>query len=454
LGLEIIARALKPHCKSIDVVDLRFEQDLSSSFTKPETNLVCFSVNWVYERDDVAREISSINGNTPVLVGGRYATEDPEWWLTNCPNITMVVRSHGHEAAVDYANGKSPAEIAGVSYVSDGRIVHNDIRDIRSIPDSFAPDRSLRKYRYMVNAPDFKTGVEYDTVASSIGCPFNCSFCSFSRNPFGAKQSWAARSPEAVVDEIEQSTADFIGFVDDNFTHDMDRVDRFCDLVIERGIKKRFAANARIEIAKRPRVLRKMERAGFMLLLVGIESAQDTTLKAMRKGFDTARAREYFKVLSKSRMLFHGYFIVGNIGESKREMLDILPFAQSLGVDTISVNVLRSERYSGLEELVAENPGYHIDEDGYIYSDDLPKPELDEIRHTINKKFYSLGKIFDITTKLARHRIIKLRMLKYLPYFLLRAALGTFNPADRKGDYYPEDAPPACDCTHAVADGA
>jgi hypothetical protein len=38
-----------------------------------------------------------------------------------------------------------------------------------------------------------------------------------------------------------------------------------------------------------PDVIRKMELAGFAMLLLGIESAQDKTLHSMRKGFIPTR---------------------------------------------------------------------------------------------------------------------------------------------------------------------
>ena len=70
----------------------------------------------------------------------------------------------------------------------------------------------------------------------------------------------------------------------------MDRVERICDLILERGIRKKYVVQARLEIARRPEVIDKMELAGFSMLLLGIESAQDKTLRSMRKGFNTANA--------------------------------------------------------------------------------------------------------------------------------------------------------------------
>ena len=59
---------------------------------------------------------------------------------------------------------------------------------------------------------------------------------------------------------------------DDNFSADPKRAEGICDLIIERKIRKRFMAQARIDIARYPRLLEKMVKAGFKVLLIGIES--------------------------------------------------------------------------------------------------------------------------------------------------------------------------------------
>ena len=85
------------------------------------------------------------------------------------------------------------------------------------------------------------------------------------------KRSWTPRSAESIVREIEQIDADLIFFVDDIFTYQPDRVIEICDLLIAKKIRKRYVVNARSEIANRPDVLRKMEQAGFLALLIGVE---------------------------------------------------------------------------------------------------------------------------------------------------------------------------------------
>ena len=99
-----------------------------------------------------------------------------------------------------------------------------------------------------------------------------------------------------------------------------------------------------------------MEQAGFLALLIGVESTQDATLKSMGKGFNVEQVRERFAVLRKTKMILNAYFIVGNIGETEEQMLSTAPFARSMGDDLIHVSRLRSEPHSGLVELVAKMP--------------------------------------------------------------------------------------------------
>ena len=183
------------------------------------------------------------------------------------------------------------------------------------------PARDLRRRPYYLTSKGVSTGIKIDQVAGSRGCPFNCKFCNFSVNPWGVKRCWAPRTPESIVHEIEQIDADLIIFVDDVFTHQPDRVAEICDLLIAKRIRKHYIVNARLEIAKRPDVIRKMEQAGFIALLIGVESTQDATLKSMGKGFTIAQIRERFAVLRKSKMIINAYFIVGNIGETEEQML-------------------------------------------------------------------------------------------------------------------------------------
>lgn len=421
LGLEIIAAALGPHCRVIDVVDLRQETGRTADFLRADTDMVCFSVNWERDTGFIREEIRSVPEDVLTVLGGRHATMDPETWLADCPNVDILVRGDGEEAIDEIAHGKPLAEIAGISYRLDGQINHTPVRHCAPVGEDLHPDRSLRRCSYRMEIAGFR-GVRIDAVASSRGCPFNCRFCSFARNPWGEKRAWTARSPESVVGEIEGIDAGYVLFLDDIFTHDPDRVAAICDLIQARGIRKRYIVQARLDIARRPDVLGKMERAGFSMLLLGIESAQDKTLRSMRKGFTTEQVREYFRVLRRSGMLLLGYFIVGNVGETEAEMLDIAPFAREIGVDFLNLCMLRNDPYSGVEELVARTPGYHAAPDGkrFVYSDRYSIGHLKRLERLLVRSFYTPGHVLHILKKCLRNGIITPGMLARLPWFLVR----------------------------------
>ena len=415
LGLELIASVLEPSCRSVEIVDLRKRPGRTIDFCRPKTDLVCFSINWRRDVEFIRGEIRSVPAGTFVLLGGRHVTEDPEDWFAACPNIDAIVRGDGEEAVEELCRNNPLEGIMGLSFRKNGRIVHNSNRKPGCLRGDILPARHLRVEPYQLGLEGVEAGILVDMVSSSRGCPFNCNFCSFSRNPWGNKRPWSARSPESVADELTRIEAPVVAFTDDLFTFDMDRVDRICDLILASGIRKKYIINARLEIAQRPEVLRKMEKAGFLMLMLGIESTQDKTLRSMRKGFDTARIRECFKVLGQSSMILNGYFILGNIGESVEEMLQIVPFSRELGLDSIAISILRSSPYSGLDELVADSPGYHIAHNGKIYSDHCSVKELRDLHHRIYSEFYTPGQLIRIARKGIRHGAIS-----FLPQVLPR----------------------------------
>lgn len=406
VGLEIIARVLAPHCDEIDVVDLRHERGVATDFIKPHTDLVCISINWDRNRDFVLQQVMSIPPHILTVAGGRHATNSPEKWLRDCPNIDILVRGDGEDTMDEIASGIDIGSIDGVSFRRDGSIVHTRNRKYRKMEDGSYPDRHLRRYRYELDIEGAGIGVFVDAMAASRGCPFNCRFCSFNMNPWGEKRRYSARSPKSVVDELEEMDAQLVLFTDDVFTHDVEWVEEICELIMERGIRKKYVVNSRIEIGKRMDVVRKMERAGFKALLLGIESAHDKTLRSMRKGFDTAKVKEYFQTLRNTSMILHGYFILGCIGETEEDMMAIAPYARSLGLDTLGLSPLRCVPYDGLAGLVADTPGYHISPEGFVYSDDIPAARLRTIRRKIWRRFYNTRHKIELFWKAVRSGIL------------------------------------------------
>jgi radical SAM superfamily enzyme YgiQ (UPF0313 family) len=243
----------------------------------------------------------------------------------------------------------------------------------------------------------------FDTVLTTRGCPFKCKFCTFSLNPLGQKRSYTERTVESVVEELKTVTADVVLFSDDNFFTNPNRSGQLCDMIIENKIKKIFAVQARIDIARHPSILDKAAKAGFKIFLFGIESPHDRILKQLQKGIIQQQIRDAFAVLAQYDFYLHGYFIYGNIGETEEEMLYIPKFAKEIKLDSISFQKLRIERFSPLKEVVEETPGYYYEHiGGSVYSDHYGRKELKQIRDRIRSEFYDLPQVTHVIRKARR----------------------------------------------------
>ncbi|MFC1576319.1 B12-binding domain-containing radical SAM protein [Candidatus Omnitrophota bacterium] len=421
-GLEYVATSAVGLADKITLLDLRYDKDLSDpdklfDFIKREVDFICVSIGWDRQFKEICELLNRVPEGIPLVVGGYKATLEVEELLKSCPRIDIIVRGEGEETIKELLKGAPLESILGISYRSGDKVIHNKNRPLPPVDNIAAPDRRLRRneYRMTLNGVNV-TSLAFDSVLSARGCPFNCKFCTFSLNPLGQKRNYAARSVESVIKEIEGVSAKAILFSDDNFFADVKRAEKICDELIKRGIKKRFIAQARIEVSKHPRLLEKMVKAGFKILLMGIESPHDRILTQLNKGFNSDTIRKSFKVLKKYPIYYHGYFIYGNIGETEEEMFYIAQFAKEIDVDSITFQKLRIEKFSPLLELAKKTPGYHVTHRGELYSDTYPHSKLKKIGRRIKFSFYKPVKLIKIARKLL---IVRLFTFKEVMSFIL-----------------------------------
>jgi len=404
-GLEYVAASAQGYVEKITLLDLRYENELANpvnlfDFIKEEIDIVCVSLGWDRQLKEICQLLSGMPAHIPLVVGGYKATEMVDELFKTCPPIRIIVRGEGEETIREILQGLPLHDILGISYRQNNDIIHNPNRPLPDVNSITPPDRSLRRndYHLCINGVSVMN-ITFDSVLTTRGCPYTCKFCTFNLNPLGQKRNYAARSVDSVIEELKQINAQVILFSDDNLFADIQRSEELCDKIIANKIKKRYVAQARLEIAKYPRLLEKMVKAGFKTLLVGVESPHDRILKQLNKGFDSATIREAFKTLNRYPLFYSGYFIYGNIGETKEEMLYIAQFAKEIGLDSIACNKLRIERFSPLRALAEKTPGYHITERGELYSDTYDHPALKKIGKTIKFSFFTPSRYVKILWK-------------------------------------------------------
>lgn len=435
-GLEYIASALSTCVPRVTIADLRHDSEFRpgpslNDFIRSEgVDFIALSVNWEFKFDEALDLVSFLPSEIYTIVGGQEASVRVDEIMNRCQNVDCVGRGEGEEIVIELASGKPLTEITGLSHRLNGSVVHNENRTVGPMENLPQRDRSLRRVTYGIKRYGVKfVSGELDTVMSSRGCPFNCKFCSFNRNPLGKKRDYEERLVKSVFREIQSLEADLVFFVDDNFFVNPKRVEKLCDLLIENGVKKRLLAQARPDIARYPVLLEKMKRAGFKILLLGIESAHDWILKDLNKGYTTAQLREYFDVLRKYDIYYHGYFIIGNIGETEEEMLEIPRFADDLGLDSISYLKLRALRFTPIKDIVETTPGYYTTSRGFVYSDRFSMEDLRQIGKKIRHEFYTPKRFTKALRKLVR---IKFAARRDLAALLFRGPLAHYNRRRQK----------------------
>ena len=428
-GLEYIVASMKDLVGKVTLLDLRYEPkyqdpEVLGAFIRSEIDLLCITLGWQSGFRTARDFVAQLPPEITTVVGGYKATLDVEDLLNDCPNIDVIVRGEGEEIIRQVVGGDAWGDIGGLSYRKDGQIVHNENQPLPDIAGLPFPDRSLRKHDYYLTQHGIRLSRHtFDTILTTRGCPFNCKFCTFSLNPLGQKRSYTERPIESVFEELKTITADIVLVSDDNFFTNLKRGEQLCDWIIEQKINKTFIVQARVDIAKHPRILAKAEQAGFRIFLLGIESPHDWILEQLAKGITQQQIRDSIAVLRQYNFFLHGYFIYGNIGESEEEMLCIPKFAKELKLDSISFQKLRVEKFSPLKEIIDATPGYFYHKMGSpVYSDRYGRKELTRIRNKIRSGFYDLGQIVRIVRKAGQIGLTSWRdsfsALVLLPLFL------------------------------------
>ena len=417
-GLEYIVASMKDLVGKVTLLDLRNDrtyQDLETlnNFIRSEIDLLCICIQWESHFKNVCNFVSQLPPEVTTVAGGYKATLEVEDLFERCPNIDMIVRGEGEEIIKKIVTGVPYKDIRGLSYRDGGQIVHNEIHPLPEIESLPFPDRSLRRHDYYVSQHGVRiTRHTFDTILTTRGCPFKCKFCTLSLNPLGQKRSYTERPLESVIEELKTVTANIVLFSDDNFFTNPKRSEKLCEMIIENNIKKTFIVQARIDMARYPKILEKAEKAGFRVFLIGVESPHDWILKQLQKGITQKQIRDSFAVLQNYDFFLHAYFIYGNIGETEEEMLYIPKFAKEIKADSITFQKLRIDKFSPLKEIVDSTPGYFYTRiGGHVYSDRYGRKELKQIRNRIRKQFYNLSQLKHIAKKAKRIGLFRMRDL-------------------------------------------
>jgi radical SAM superfamily enzyme YgiQ (UPF0313 family) len=149
-------------------------------------------------------------------------------------------------------------------------------------------------------------------------------------------RKWRARSPQNVIDEIQQVIDTYkvkqLDFVDENMTLDRKRMETICDLMVERRLDVEwFMPNGVRADTLDETLLRKMKASGCKRIRVAPESGVQRVVDTIaKKNLDLAAVERAVALCKKVGIRVGCFFVVGLIGETKADIEQTIVFAQKL----------------------------------------------------------------------------------------------------------------------------
>jgi len=278
----------------------------------------------------------------PVIIGGPHVTIFPEDTM-KCLYFDFGVIGEGEETIdeiIQYLEGERSIEsIKGIIYRKDGLLVRNNnrglIMDLDKLPlPTIDLLPSINNYSPLAFTYR-KKPVGY--VLTSRGCPFSCIYCI---RIMGKK--FRTHSPERILCEIERLLYEFdvkeIHFSDDCFTVDAKRVNKICDLILEKGLKFSWKCSTHVNSLDYE-LLKKMKNAGCWYIGIGVETGDPRMMKFIRKNIDFEHLIKVIQWADSLGIAVKGFFILGFPSETWESLKNTIQFSQKYPFFSVSYNI-------------------------------------------------------------------------------------------------------------------
>jgi len=341
LGVASIAAVLEEKGYGVSVIDANAENltkgEISFRLAELKPDVVGISCNYSPLHNpslQIAAMIKSEFG-IPVIAGGNHATALAEYILGCSRDIDFIARGEGEIVLPDLLealqSGANLNHIKGITY--------REANSMCSTPDAplMTDIDKLPMPAYHLLPMDKYT--RYNIIASR-GCPFNCSYCA---SGVIFKRKMRYRSPEMVVDEIEQLFQTYgkrhFWFSDDTFTSIPRYTNALLDELIKRDIRITWSCLTRVDIVTKE-LLEKMKRSGCSYISYGIESGNQEMLNKMGKAITLGEILTTLKLTSEVGIKQYAFFMVGFPGENWKTIMDSYKLIYQSKLDGAAFNIL------------------------------------------------------------------------------------------------------------------
>lgn len=325
-------------------------------------------------------------------------------------------------------------KIKGIVFKQNGKLIFTqeaerlkDLNLVPSIPYELLP---IDKYWY----PSFGKNIKYMPIASSRGCPFDCSYyCPY---PLGFGKKVSFRDPLTIVDEIELLSkvhgVEGIVFRDQNFTINKDHTIQICNELIKRKINVKWVCETRFNLIDE-KILQTMKKAGCKQINFGLETADPSLLMTAKPGVkEIDKIIEIIYMLNRIGIKVELHLMIGLPQESWETIKNTVIFLKKIRKAISYVGVAVATPYPGTQffQEVKKN-GLLLTEDwskftGFqpvMYTKYMTPKDLKKAQSLIYDTFHfptKTSKIFHLFKKIYTSAIdstLTLRFYKKISYW-------------------------------------
>jgi len=330
LGLLYIASFLEKNGVTVKVIDNAVldynEGRLVSMIKEEEPDIVGIGGMTVQANAaiNIGKAIKKFNEKIKLVYGGVHFTFLPEEGLKYGD---VVIIGEGEETFLKICRGQDLRCIKGICFVENDNIVKTEPREQKKDIDSLGFPAFHLVNMEVYN--DFLISRERAiSILTGRGCPYNCLFCA---SPQLYSRKVRYHSLDYVIDLIKylKNTYDLknLRIMDDTFILSQKRVLDFCDLI--EPFKLNMTCLTHVGNGDY-QMFRRMKEVGFSIIALGIESGNEDVLRLIGKNITKDAIRESVKMVQQAGLDTELLFMIGNIGETKKTIVESIKFAQEL----------------------------------------------------------------------------------------------------------------------------
>lgn len=296
------------------------------------------------------------------VYGGVHPSYHAREILAQHPEVDVVVRGEGEATAIELVDalarrGASAADLSGVAGIAWRRgqeVVINPSRppiaDLDAFPIGWDLIDDWDRYRA------FGLG-RAAVVQFSRGCPHTCTYC----GQWMFWRRWRHRDVTRFVDELEwlrrQRDVRFVWLADENPTTLKDVWAAVLEEIARRGLGLGMCASIRAQdIVRDEDILPLYRQAGFLYVLMGVETVTEATLAKIRKGSRTDDAYRAVRLLRRHGILSIVDYIFGLEDETPRTIWRALRGLDRYDGDFVNALYLTPHSWTPLGRMLREAP--------------------------------------------------------------------------------------------------